>query len=147
MSGGFSCILPVTRITPLCLFNDIEFLLKKRKNVSYIFLIMGNVLPIANYSWENASTNLSCCYLPMLIVLIGLLFILFFLSSMVLKGIVCKKNIAHRRMTSKIDKPRLLILGGALEYQRVSNLLSSVDTLLQQVLNVSGFLSHDSLCF
>ncbi|KAE7998383.1 hypothetical protein FH972_002933 [Carpinus fangiana] len=53
-------------------------------------------------------------------------------ESMVLKGIVCKKNIAHRRMTSKIDKPRLLILGGALEYQRVSNLLSSVDTLLQQ---------------
>jgi 1-phosphatidylinositol-3-phosphate 5-kinase len=66
---------------------------------------------------------------------------------MVLKGIVCKKNIAHRRMTSKIDKPRLLILGGALEYQRVSNLLSSVDTLLQQVLNESGFLSPDSLCF
>lgn len=53
---------------------------------------------------------------------------------MVVKGIVCKKNVAHRRMTSKIDKPRFLILGGALEYQRVSNQLSSVDTLLQQVL-------------
>ncbi|KAJ1408315.1 Zinc finger, FYVE/PHD-type [Sesbania bispinosa] len=51
---------------------------------------------------------------------------------MVVKGVVCKKNVAHRRMTSKFDKPRLLILGGALEYQRVSNLLSSVDTLLQQ---------------
>ncbi|KAJ6427185.1 hypothetical protein OIU84_022730 [Salix udensis] len=35
-------------------------------------------------------------------------------------------------MTSKIEKPRLLILGGALEYQRVSNHLSSFDTLLQQ---------------
>lgn len=46
---------------------------------------------------------------------------------------MCKKNVAHRRMTSKVDKPRLLILGGALEYQRVTNLLSSVDTLLQQV--------------
>lgn len=53
-------------------------------------------------------------------------------ESMVIKGVVCKKNIAHRRMTSKIEKPRLLILGGALEYQRVSNLLSSFDTLLQQ---------------
>ncbi|XP_004508046.1 1-phosphatidylinositol-3-phosphate 5-kinase FAB1A isoform X2 [Cicer arietinum] len=53
-------------------------------------------------------------------------------ESMVVKGIVCKKNVAHRRMTSKIDKPRFLILGGALEYQRVSNQLSSVDTLLQQ---------------
>ncbi|XVF27145.1 hypothetical protein REPUB_Repub14bG0081300 [Reevesia pubescens] len=53
-------------------------------------------------------------------------------DSMVVKGVVCKKNVAHRRMTSKIEKPRLLILGGGLEYQRVSNLLSSFDTLLQQ---------------
>ncbi|KAG5141847.1 hypothetical protein JHK82_017542 [Glycine max] len=54
------------------------------------------------------------------------------IESVVVKGVVCKKNVAHRRMTSKVDKPRLLILGGALEYQRVTNLLSSVDTLLQQ---------------
>ncbi|KAK7389704.1 hypothetical protein VNO78_24969 [Psophocarpus tetragonolobus] len=54
------------------------------------------------------------------------------MESVVVKGVVCKKNVAHRRMTSKVDKPRLLILGGALEYQRVTNLLSSVDTLLQQ---------------
>ncbi|GER45066.1 1-phosphatidylinositol-3-phosphate 5-kinase [Striga asiatica] len=53
-------------------------------------------------------------------------------QSMVVKGVVCKKNVAHRRMASKIEKPRLLILGGALEYQRVSNALSSFDTLLQQ---------------
>ncbi|CAI9767100.1 unnamed protein product [Fraxinus pennsylvanica] len=53
-------------------------------------------------------------------------------ESMVVKGVVCKKNVAHRRMASKMEKPRLMILGGALEYQRVSNLLSSVDTLLQQ---------------
>lgn len=53
-------------------------------------------------------------------------------DSVVVKGVVCKKNVAHRRMTSKVEKPRLLILGGALEYQRVTNLLSSVDTLLQQ---------------
>ncbi|KAL6560021.1 hypothetical protein OROGR_005138 [Orobanche gracilis] len=53
-------------------------------------------------------------------------------ESSVVKGIVCKKNVAHRRMTSKIEKPRLLILGGALEYQRISNALSSFDTLLQQ---------------
>ena len=59
---------------------------------------------------------------------------------MVVKGVVCKKNVAHRRMTSKIERPRILILGGALEYQRVSNLLSSFDTLLQQVFIVSPFL-------
>ncbi|KAL6661587.1 hypothetical protein ACP70R_000971 [Stipagrostis hirtigluma subsp. patula] len=53
-------------------------------------------------------------------------------DSFVVKGVVCKKNVAHRRMSSKKEKPRILILGGALEYQRVSNLLSSFDTLLQQ---------------
>ncbi|KAK8958389.1 1-phosphatidylinositol-3-phosphate 5-kinase FAB1B [Platanthera guangdongensis] len=53
-------------------------------------------------------------------------------ESKVVKGIVCKKNVAHRRMPSKVEKPRLLILGGALEYQRVTNLLSCFDTLLQQ---------------
>ncbi|KAH9626215.1 hypothetical protein KSS87_000094 [Heliosperma pusillum] len=53
-------------------------------------------------------------------------------ESMVIKGIVCKKNVAHRRMTTRIEKPRVMILSGALEYQRVSNLLSSFDTLLQQ---------------
>ncbi|KAL5583369.1 hypothetical protein UlMin_015811 [Ulmus minor] len=53
-------------------------------------------------------------------------------ESMVVKGVVFKKNVAHRRMTTKIKKPRLLIIGGALEYQRVSTHLSSFDTLLQQ---------------
>ncbi|XP_058108698.1 1-phosphatidylinositol-3-phosphate 5-kinase FAB1B [Magnolia sinica] len=53
-------------------------------------------------------------------------------GSMVVKGVVCKKNVAHRRMTSNINNPRFLILGGALEYQRVTNHLSSFDTLLQQ---------------
>ncbi|KAE9598078.1 hypothetical protein Lal_00004213 [Lupinus albus] len=54
------------------------------------------------------------------------------IESAVIKGVVCKKNVAHRQMMSKLDKPRLLIIGGALEYQRVTNLFSSVDTLLQQ---------------
>ncbi|KAI4330460.1 hypothetical protein MLD38_028749 [Melastoma candidum] len=53
-------------------------------------------------------------------------------DSVVVKGVVCKKNVAHRRMISRIEKPRILILGGALEYQRVANHLSSFDTLLQQ---------------
>ncbi|XP_006650173.1 1-phosphatidylinositol-3-phosphate 5-kinase FAB1A-like isoform X1 [Oryza brachyantha] len=53
-------------------------------------------------------------------------------ESTVVKGVVCKKNVAHRRMTSRIEKPRLLLLAGALEYQRVTNQLSSIDTLLQQ---------------
>lgn len=55
-------------------------------------------------------------------------------DSCVVKGVVCKKNVAHRRMISRYKNPRLLLLGGALEYQRVSNQLSSLDTLLHQEL-------------
>ncbi|XP_074589032.1 1-phosphatidylinositol-3-phosphate 5-kinase FAB1B-like [Curcuma longa] len=53
-------------------------------------------------------------------------------ESKVVRGVVCKKNVANKRMKSRIQKPRFLILGGALEYQRVANMLSSFDTLLQQ---------------
>ncbi|TKW21600.1 hypothetical protein SEVIR_4G129900v4 [Setaria viridis] len=53
-------------------------------------------------------------------------------ESIVVKGVACKKNVAHRRMTTRIEKPRLLLLAGALEYHRVTNQLSSIDTLLQQ---------------
>ncbi|KAK3037574.1 hypothetical protein RJ639_030757, partial [Escallonia herrerae] len=53
-------------------------------------------------------------------------------ESALVKGIVCTKNIKHKRMTSQYKKPMLLIIGGALEYQRVANQLASFDTLLQQ---------------
>ncbi|KAA8532581.1 hypothetical protein F0562_032603 [Nyssa sinensis] len=53
-------------------------------------------------------------------------------ESILIKGVVCTKNIKHKRMTSQYRNPRLLLLGGALEYQRVPNQLASFDTLLQQ---------------
>ncbi|WVZ57219.1 hypothetical protein U9M48_007629 [Paspalum notatum var. saurae] len=53
-------------------------------------------------------------------------------ESTVVKGVVCKKNVANRRMPTRIEKPRLLLLAGALEYHRITNQLSSIDTLLQQ---------------
>lgn len=59
--------------------------------------------------------------------------VLLCVGSSVVKGIVCRKNVAHKRMTSRYKNPRLLLLGGALEYQRVSNQLSSLDTLINQV--------------
>jgi 1-phosphatidylinositol-3-phosphate 5-kinase len=36
-------------------------------------------------------------------------------------------------MRNTIDAPRVLLLAGALEYQRVPNKLSSFDTLMDQV--------------
>ncbi|XP_062111069.1 putative 1-phosphatidylinositol-3-phosphate 5-kinase FAB1C [Humulus lupulus] len=53
-------------------------------------------------------------------------------DSTFVKGVVCTKNIKHKRMTSQYNNARLLILGGALEYQKVPNQLASFDTLLQQ---------------
>lgn len=54
-------------------------------------------------------------------------------DSCVINGVVAKKNVANRRMRGNIDSPRVLLLAGALEYQRVANKLSSFDTLLDQV--------------
>ncbi|PQP96235.1 putative 1-phosphatidylinositol-3-phosphate 5-kinase FAB1C [Prunus yedoensis var. nudiflora] len=53
-------------------------------------------------------------------------------DSTLVKGVVCTKNIKHKRMTSQYKNPRLLILGGSLEYQKVPNQLASFNTLLHQ---------------
>lgn len=53
-------------------------------------------------------------------------------DSCVIRGVVAKKNVAHRRMRVDVDNPTVLLLSGALEYQRVANKLSSFDTLLEQ---------------
>ncbi|XP_047966656.1 putative 1-phosphatidylinositol-3-phosphate 5-kinase FAB1C [Salvia hispanica] len=53
-------------------------------------------------------------------------------QSKFIRGVVCTKNIKHKRMTSQYKNARLLLLGGALEYQRVPNQLASFETLLQQ---------------
>ncbi|XP_049392810.1 putative 1-phosphatidylinositol-3-phosphate 5-kinase FAB1C [Solanum stenotomum] len=53
-------------------------------------------------------------------------------ESTLVKGVVCTKNIKHKRMNSHCKNARLLLLGGALEYQKVPNQLASFNTLLQQ---------------
>ncbi|GJR02801.1 putative 1-phosphatidylinositol-3-phosphate 5-kinase FAB1C [Tanacetum coccineum] len=53
-------------------------------------------------------------------------------ESAFIKGVVCTKNIKHKRMTSQYKNARVLILGGALEYERSHDQLSSIETLLQQ---------------
>lgn len=55
------------------------------------------------------------------------------LASRVVDGVVCRKNVANRRMESDIKKPNLLLLGGSLEYHRTENQLSSMETLINQV--------------
>ncbi|GAA0159160.1 kinase [Lithospermum erythrorhizon] len=53
-------------------------------------------------------------------------------ESTLIRGVVCTKNIKHKRMTSQYKNAKMLLLGGALEYQRLPNQLASLDTLLQQ---------------
>lgn len=56
-------------------------------------------------------------------------------ESTLIKGVVCTKNIKHKRMTSQYKNPRLLLLGGSLEYQRAQNQLASFNTLLEEEMN------------
>ncbi|TKW20835.1 hypothetical protein SEVIR_4G115500v4 [Setaria viridis] len=53
-------------------------------------------------------------------------------DSAFIKGVVCSKNVKHKRMVSKHENPRLLLLGGALEHQKVANKLASINSILEQ---------------
>ena len=50
---------------------------------------------------------------------------------------MCRKNVAHRRMRTHIEQPRIIMLRGALENRRASTNLSSFDTMLEQVCECS----------
>ncbi|CAI7741927.1 unnamed protein product, partial [Closterium sp. NIES-54] len=53
-------------------------------------------------------------------------------ESCVVDGVVCRKNVANKRMASDIRWPHIALLASTLEYQRCPNRLSSIDTLLAQ---------------
>ena len=54
-------------------------------------------------------------------------------DSHVVRGIVLRKNVANRGMCSRVDHPRIIMLGGALQYQGVADTLASFEALQQQV--------------
>ena len=56
-------------------------------------------------------------------------------ESTLVHGVVFCKNVVHRRMRSAIMQPRILLLGGSLEYERTNSTLSSLSTSLDQVLS------------
>ncbi len=47
-------------------------------------------------------------------------------------GVVFRKQLAHKRMRPVIDRPRVLLMSCALEYQRNDNRLSSLDVISKQ---------------
>uniref|UniRef100_A0A182NQ61 1-phosphatidylinositol-3-phosphate 5-kinase n=1 Tax=Anopheles dirus TaxID=7168 RepID=A0A182NQ61_9DIPT len=53
-------------------------------------------------------------------------------ESHILGGVVFSKNVAHKEMSQKVDKPRILLLQCAIAYQRVEGKFVSFDTLMLQ---------------
>lgn len=49
-------------------------------------------------------------------------------------GVVFRKNVAHKKMmTQSIEEnPRILLLSGGIDFQRMDTKLSSMDTLIEQ---------------
>jgi len=51
-------------------------------------------------------------------------------------GVVFRKNVSHKKMLDNSDKikhnPKILILGGGIEFQRTDTRLSTMDTLIEQ---------------
>jgi 1-phosphatidylinositol-3-phosphate 5-kinase len=47
-------------------------------------------------------------------------------------GVVFTKTVAHKKMASNLHKPKILLLRCALEYERVENKFSSLDSLVMQ---------------
>ena len=48
-------------------------------------------------------------------------------DSCVVRGLVARKNLVHRRMRRTIQQPRILMLASALEFQRNPHRLASFD--------------------
>ncbi|XP_070571165.1 1-phosphatidylinositol 3-phosphate 5-kinase-like [Ptychodera flava] len=53
-------------------------------------------------------------------------------DSCMVNGVVCTKNVAHKKMDTYILNPKILLLTSAIEYQRVENKMSSLDPLVLQ---------------
>jgi hypothetical protein len=51
-------------------------------------------------------------------------------SSFAVNGVVCRKNVAHKRMKPCIENPKILVLLGALEYDKTHDKLSSFDEVI-----------------
>lgn len=49
-------------------------------------------------------------------------------------GIVFRKNVSHKKMMSdkNEDDPKILLLAGGIDFQRMDMKLSSMDTLIEQ---------------
>lgn len=59
-------------------------------------------------------------------------------TSFVVDGIVCRKNVTHKRMKPCIENPKILVLLGSLEYDKKQDKLSSFDEVIDLERNFLG---------
>ena len=60
-------------------------------------------------------------------------------DSCIVDGVVCRKNLAHKRMRKHIANARILMMGGNVEFNRTQSRLASLESLTkQQVLLPAG---------
>ncbi|KAL5017949.1 hypothetical protein ScPMuIL_003671 [Solemya velum] len=60
-------------------------------------------------------------------------------QTSLIHGVMFTKNVAHKKMRQQIRNPKILLLKGSIEYQRVENKFSSLEP---QILQEGEFLKH-----
>ncbi len=53
-------------------------------------------------------------------------------DSSIVNGVVCRKNIAHKRMRRRIENAKILLIGGSVEFNRTQSRLASLESVTKQ---------------
>lgn len=53
-------------------------------------------------------------------------------NSSIVNGVVCRKNIAHKRMRRRIENAKILLIGGSVEFNRTQSRLASLESVTKQ---------------
>lgn len=53
-------------------------------------------------------------------------------DSSIVNGVVCRKNIAHKRMRRRIENAKILMVGGNVEFNRTQSRLTSLESVTKQ---------------
>ncbi len=53
-------------------------------------------------------------------------------DSSIVDGVVCRKNIAHKRMRRRIENAKILLIAGSVEFNRTQSRLTSLESVTKQ---------------
>lgn len=60
-------------------------------------------------------------------------------DSCIVNGVVCRKNLAHKRMRKHILNARILMMGGNVEFNRTQSRLASLESLTKQQVHMPPY--------